>query len=188
MNMIYMEPIEHENAVRYIERPAERLVVTGYRRWLYTMVHEDMSHIDDLFNAYQSLLGQQVARDALRCLVRALHQLKSNPCRSLNFLAPDCCHLCCDERMVLNLIAAIQHGDDRGLKSSLDGLIGVSEDEEEEQSRRLNIMRSISEFALLLKVSGLILLPIPFMDLEHLSDHTYGHTYFDQFKKTITYH
>ena len=183
--------LDNQEAIgHYIDRPAEQLVVTGYRRWLYAMVHKDAGYIDEAFRDYQSRLGQVAGREALRCLVRVLHQLGSDPLRPLNFLAPDCKRLCCDECMVLSLVSGIQHCDDMVQESSLNGLVGRLDCQN--QPRRVSVLRLTGELALLLKASGFLLLPVPLTDLDSLvaraSFAQYGGQYGGSYAKSRTLH
>ena len=97
----------------YFERPPERLVLEGYRRWLAGYDSGSVTPWEMTQALYEELLGAAEGRRVLAELshfVRTLRQCAACPLRSFPFGAH---HVCRDECLALGLIAALQHDDPR---------------------------------------------------------------------------
>lgn len=96
----------------YFERPPEKLVLEGYRRWMAGFETGSVTPWEMTFTLYTGMLGAAEGRRALAELshfVRTLRQCAACPLRSFPFGAH---HICRDECLTLGLIAGIQHGDE----------------------------------------------------------------------------
>lgn len=95
----------------YFARPAETLVLEGYRRWMAGFDTGSVTPWELTFSLYCDLLGSAQGRRALSDLshfIRTLRRCASCPLRAFPFGAH---HICRDECLTLGLIAAMQHGD-----------------------------------------------------------------------------
>lgn len=95
----------------YFERPPEKLVLEGYRRWMAGFETGSVAPWETAWGVYAEVLGPVEARRALAELsyfVRVLRQCAACPLRSFPFGAH---HICRDECMTLGLIAGLQNGD-----------------------------------------------------------------------------
>ena len=102
----------------YFERPPERLVLEGYRRWLAGYDSGSVTPWEMTQALYEELLGAAEGRRVLAELshfVRTLRQCAACPLRSFPFGAH---HVCRDECVALGLIAALQHDDQGAVATS----------------------------------------------------------------------
>ncbi|RLQ87226.1 hypothetical protein [Notoacmeibacter ruber] len=100
-------------AVDYLSRPAERLVVEGYRSSLSGCAERDPKAWAAAWMLYQNELGEidgRIAFDGLVGLIGTLGRCATCP---LRFFRRDISHLCRDEGLLLALVAAAQHGDEQ---------------------------------------------------------------------------
>lgn len=96
----------------YFERPPERLVLEGYRRWLAGYESGSVTPWEMTQILYEELLGAAEGRRVVTELshfVRTLRRCAACPLRSFPFNAH---HVCRDECLALGLIAALQHDDE----------------------------------------------------------------------------
>ena len=106
----------------YFERPPERLVLEGYRRWLAGYDSGSVSPWEMTQTLYEELLGAAEGRRVLAELshfVRTLRQCAACPLKSFPFGAH---HVCRDECLALGLIAALQHDDPGAVSTCLSAL------------------------------------------------------------------
>lgn len=95
----------------YFERPPEKLVLEGYRRWLAGFESGSVLPWEMTQTLYDELLGPAEGRRVIAELshfVRTLRRCAACPLRSFPFNAH---HVCRDECLALGLIAALQHDD-----------------------------------------------------------------------------
>ena len=100
---------EHDGC--YFERPPERLVLEGYRRWLAGFESGSVLPWEMTHTLYEELLGAVEARRVVAELshfMRTLRRCAACPLKSFPFNAH---HVCRDECLALGLIAALQHDD-----------------------------------------------------------------------------
>lgn len=100
-------------AETYLARPAERLVVEGYRNGLSGCATGDAAAWRGAWALYREELGVadgRIAFDGLIGLIGTLGRCARCP---LRFFNSDMRHLCRDEGLLLALIAAAQHGDEQ---------------------------------------------------------------------------
>ena len=95
----------------YFQRPPERLVLEGYRRWLAGYDSGLVAPWEMTQALYEELLGAAEARHVLAELshfIRTLRRCAACPLASFPFGTH---HVCRDECVALGLIAALQHDD-----------------------------------------------------------------------------
>jgi hypothetical protein len=137
----------------YFERPAEKLVVEGYRHW--TAGYETGSVIpwEMAWGLYSNILGGSNARIALAQLsnfIRTLGRCAHCPLRAFPFGAR---HICRDECLALGLVAARQHQDLRSAELCLGGLVCAP--------RAREVGEAAGDFAAVLADFEQRLMPIP---------------------------
>lgn len=96
----------------YFERPPEKLVLEGYRRWLAGFESGSVIPWEMTQTLYEELLGAAQGRQVVAELshfVRTLRRCAACPLKSFPFNAH---HVCRDECLALGLIAALQHDDE----------------------------------------------------------------------------
>jgi hypothetical protein len=106
----------------YFERPAEKLVLEGYRHWTAGYDTGSVVPWEMAWGLYSGILGGADARIALAELshfIRTLGRCAHCPLRAFPFGAH---HICRDECLTLGLIAANQHGDARAAELCLAAL------------------------------------------------------------------
>jgi hypothetical protein len=106
----------------YFERPAEKLVLEGYRHWTAGYDTGSVVPWEMAWALYSEILGDADARVALAELshfIRTLGRCANCPLRAFPFGAH---HICRDECLTLGLIAANQHQDFRSAELCLGGL------------------------------------------------------------------
>lgn len=142
------------NAVRYLTRPPERLVLEGYRHWTKSVVTQSPEPMDHATALYTDILGRQFAHPAISSLVNFLNTLGICARCPLHMFDAETPNICTDETLVLGIIAGIQNGDDRATELCLKALSC--------DSRCDDVAMAAGSFALLLKGANRTLLPIPY--------------------------
>jgi hypothetical protein len=108
---------EHDDC--YFERPPEKLVPEGYRRWLAGFESGSVLPWEMAQTLYDELLGAAEGRRVVAELshfVRTLRRCAACPLRSFPFNAH---HVCRDECLALGLVAALQHDDGAAAQTCL---------------------------------------------------------------------
>jgi hypothetical protein len=106
----------------YFNRPAEKLVLEGYRHWTAGYDTGSVVPWEMAWSLYSEILGNSKARVALAELshfIRTLGRCAHCPLRAFPFGAH---HLCREECLTLGLVAANQHGDEQAACLCLAGL------------------------------------------------------------------
>lgn len=85
---------------------AERMIVHALRMW----AHDRRRWIDVILE-FNRVCGPQPASRICQSLDGAFHELGTRARRRIRLHLPMCCHVSPDELCVLNLVAAIQHGE-----------------------------------------------------------------------------
>jgi hypothetical protein len=137
----------------YFERPPERLVLEGYRRWLAGYDSGSVTPWEMTQALYEELLGAAEGRRVLAELshfVRTLRQCAACPLRSFPFGAH---HVCRDECVALGLIAALQHDDHGAIATCLSAIACPA--------RSADVAEAAACFAEALAGARHYLLPIP---------------------------
>ncbi|MEM1198781.1 MAG: hypothetical protein AAGI06_05665 [Pseudomonadota bacterium] len=139
-----------------LARPAERLVVRGFRNWMAGYEHGDIQCWEQAWRDYSTLLGPRDGRlllTELQYWVRILRQVTMREIQCL----PHCCrYLAHDECMALSMISSHQHQDRGTAHAAAIYLCG--------QSGRdpLDLLSDASSsFAAALSNTGHHLLPVP---------------------------
>ena len=95
---------------RLLERPAERLVVTGFRCWMAGYEHGSIECWEVAWNEYARELGAVGARRAFGDLQYWIRTIRDAAQRNIECF-PYCCNCVCrDECMALSIISALQEG------------------------------------------------------------------------------
>jgi hypothetical protein len=137
----------------YFERPAEKLVLEGYRHWTAGFDTGSVVPWEMAWSLYSDILGGADARIALAqlsCFIRTLGRCVHCPLRAFPFGAR---HICRDECLTLGLVAANQHRDARSAELCLGGLVCAP--------RAREVGEAAADFASALSGFGQRLLPIP---------------------------
>ncbi len=139
-------------AETYLARPAERLVVEGYRTGLSGCVGGDPSGWQVAWTLYRDELGAhggRIAFDGLIGMIDALGRCARCP---LRFFNSDMRHLCRDEGLLLALVAAAQHGDEQTGQIAAQALSCPL--------RCGELAMSATDYAMRLRMVGRTLLPV----------------------------
>jgi len=155
--MILTEARTNISAGTYLARPAERLVLEGYRGWTWTLARASREPLTRTCRLYRSELGEH-AGPVLEALKGFALALGLGTTRSLKMCCAEAPALCLDEVLVLGLIAAIQHSDEQGTDWCLARLSHPLLFEP--------LSLAAGSYALLLRGLGRTLLPIPLGILE----------------------
>ena len=99
---------------RLLDRPAERLVVTGFRCWMAGYEYGNIECWEVAWNEYARELGAAGARRAFGDLQYWIRTIRDAAHRNIECF-PYCCNCVCrDECIALSIISALQNGN-RGL-------------------------------------------------------------------------
>jgi len=103
----------------YFDRPPEKMVLEGYRRWLAGFESGSVLPWEMTHTLYEEALGPAEARRVVAELahfMRTLRRCAACPLKSFPFNAH---HVCRDECLALGLIAALQHDDSQAAQTCL---------------------------------------------------------------------
>ncbi|MCP1198565.1 hypothetical protein [Notoacmeibacter sp. MSK16QG-6] len=139
-------------AETYLARPAERLVVEGYRNSLSGCATGEVSAWRGAWSLYLEDLGETDGRIAFDGLVGIIGTLGRCARCPLRFFNSDIRHLCRDEGLLLALIAAAQHGDEQTGQIAAQALSCPL--------RCGELTISATDYALRLRMVGRTLLPV----------------------------
>jgi hypothetical protein len=106
----------------YFDRPPERLVLEGYRRWLAGFESGSVTPWEMAAALYEELLGAAEGRRVvaeLSYFVRTLRRCAACPLKSFPFESH---HVCRDECLALGLVAALQHEDEGAAATCLSAI------------------------------------------------------------------
>lgn len=136
----------------YFDRPPEKLVLEGYRRWLAGYESGSVTPWEMTQILYEELLGAEGRRvvTELSHFVRTLRRCAACPLRSFPFNAH---HVCRDECLALGLIAALQHDDEGATATCLSAMACPA--------LAANVAEAAASFADALAAARHYLLPIP---------------------------
>lgn len=137
----------------YFDRPAEKLVIEGYRHWHAVEAFGHARHWQSAVRLYCELLGQGPGAHALAELARFVESLERCATCPLRSLPLGDGHINREEVLVVGLIAGLQHGDDAAVHTCLDALTCASRCDELEAAA--------GRFAMTLKASRHMLVPVP---------------------------
>ena len=137
----------------YLTRPAERLVLEGYRYWIHGTVLRSTVPWTHAQRLYRGLLGNADGEKAILALANFTRTLGQCAICPPNVCRAGSMHLCHDEALVMGLIAGFQNGDARTVNACMDALCRSS------LFDRLGL--AAGGLALTLKQMGQVLLPVP---------------------------
>lgn len=100
-------------AANYLSRPAERLVLEGYRTGLSGCASGDVAGWRGAWDLYRGDLRHDDARIAFDGLIEMIGALGRCARCPLRFFNREIRHICRDEGLLLALVAASQHGDEQ---------------------------------------------------------------------------
>ncbi len=142
----------------YFARPAERLVLDGYRSLQSARNSQRQDDFDAASKFFHSLLPARMAKSALQALVVFVSQLAAcNGCPLKSFPA-ETHHVTRYEVLLLGLIAGVQNGDDQCVRTCLNQITCASRCEE--------VAFAAANFALTLRCFGQQLGPVPLEAIE----------------------
>lgn len=131
-------------------KPTERLVLDGYRHWASTSSDElARGAVQALFRSELGTSHVAPVVEALRQFVKALGRCAHCPSHVTNRPANA---IGSDEALVIGMIAALQHGDDRAARACLNALTCAE--------RCQPVAMAAATFAMVLKGYGRTLLPV----------------------------
>lgn len=137
----------------YVDRPAEKLVLEGYRHWTRGTVQRSPGPWTQAQILYRGMLGDDNGEQAIIALanfVRTLGQCAMCPLRVFN---SGSYFICRDETLVMGLIAGIQNGDEPTVTLCLEKLCYSDLCDQ--------AAMAAGNFALTLKSMDKVMLPIP---------------------------
>lgn len=115
---------------RLLDRPAERLVVVGFRCWMAGYEYGSIECWEVAWNEYAGDLGAARARRAFGDLQYWIRATRDASQRTIACF-PHCCRCVCrDECMALSVIAALQMGDARLARTAAHHLTGARQTHE----------------------------------------------------------
>jgi len=156
--------IVESNAKRnrpYLGNGPEALAIEGYRNMLAGIVKGKTEFWDIVWDAHIRSLGETAGTHAAEALSDFVIQFGICAGCPLHHFAPGSIHICRDECFVLAMIAAAQHGEEDVLQISAQLLSS--------RVQPSGIIMAISQYALILKGSGKLFLPIPAFELTNFN-------------------
>ncbi|WP_370321534.1 hypothetical protein [Oricola sp.] len=141
------------NASAYLARPAERLVLEGYRHWTCGFATGDGMSWRSATELYQDILGGHGSATAVQALSDFVSTLGRCATCPLKTFASGSSHICRDEVLVMGLIAGIQNDDEEATALCLSELSC--------ETRCDEVALAAGAFALVLRGLDKHLIPIP---------------------------
>lgn len=139
-----------------LARPAERLVISGYRNMMAAYDLGDGACWEEIWRSFTHELGSQAARRTVGEVQYWVRTLRANSERPLTFYPNRSLHLCEDECIALSLVAAAQTGDCAAGCCAAGMLIGT-----EEAPRINDVWLASSHLAAALQSSGQVMHACP---------------------------
>lgn len=150
------------NAARYFSRPAERLVLDGYRIWSSGLARQSNQAISELNALYSEMLGTDRHRPAALALMEFVGTLGLCATCPLHMLDVASNQICRAEILVMGLIAGIQNGDDAAAETCLRALTC--------EARCDRVALAAGTLAFVLKGYGKTMMPISPDDIRQMLD------------------
>ena len=141
------------NASAYLARPAERLVLEGYRHWTCGFATGDGMSWRSATELYEDILGGHGSATAVQALSDFVSTLGRCATCPLKTFASGSSHICRDEVLVMGLIAGIQNDDEEATALCLSELSC--------ETRCDEVALAAGAFALVLRGLDKHLIPIP---------------------------
>lgn len=151
MNMIVNTLFDTSS--HYFERPAEKLVLEGYRHWTSGFETGSVIPWEMAWTIYTQELGLPRAKSAIAELSSFIRTLHFSAARHLKAFPYGSMHICRDECLLMGLISALQNGDHTSIESCLDELVTASRIEQ--------VRQAAQDYAMTMADLDQVLLPIP---------------------------
>ena len=148
-----------------LARPAERLVISGYRNMMAAYELGDGDCWEEIWRSFTHELGSRAARRTVGEVQYWARTLRASSERPLAFYPNRSLHLCEDECMALSLVAAAQSGDSDAGCCAAGMLLGT-----EEGSRVNDVWQASSHLATALRCSGQVMHACPRTVIRMLSN------------------
>ena len=142
-----------DESARYMARPAERLVLEGYRCWTQAAARDRWQPLEDIKRLYSATLDVRDIRPVVAALCDFVGTLGLCARCPLHTFEAGSLDICRDETLILGLVSGLQNGDDRAADLCLRALTCPSRCEP--------VAVAAGNFAFILKGMGKTLLPIP---------------------------
>jgi hypothetical protein len=139
-----------------LARPAERLVISGYRNMMAAYELGDGACWEEIWHSFTHELGSRAARRTVGEVQYWVRTLRANSERPLAFFPNRSLQLCEDECIALSLVAAAQTGDCEAGCLAAGMLIGT-----EEALRVNDVWQASSHLATALHCSGQVMHACP---------------------------
>lgn|GEM_PF-264409 len=137
----------------YFARPAERLVLEGYRHWSFGVAMDNRDAWERAAGLYREIIGDRGASAAVHALSEFVSTLGRCATCPLKTFESGSHHVCRDEVLVMGLIAGIQNHDHAAAELCLTELSC--------ETRCDEVAMAAGSFALILRGLDKTLLPIP---------------------------
>jgi len=144
---------QNGNASAYFARPAERLVLEGYRHWTCGFATGHEMSWQFATQLYDDILGGHGSATAVQALADFVATLGRCATCPLKTFESGSTHICRDEVLVMGLIAGIQNNDEEATSLCLTELSCATRCDE--------VALAAGSFALVLRGLDKHLLPIP---------------------------
>jgi hypothetical protein len=148
-----------------LARPAERLVISGYRNMMAAYELGDGACWEEIWRSFTHELGSRAARRTVGEVQYWVRTLRANSERPLAFFPNRSLQLCEDECIALSLVAAAQTGDCAAGCCAAGMLIGS-----EEPLRVNEVWQASSHLAAALHCSGQVMHACPRAVIRMLND------------------
>ena len=149
-----------------LDRPAEKLVITGFRCWMAGYELGDIECWEIAWTEYAKILGPQNARSALSELQYWVRTLRQVTTREITCFPYCCKNICKDECMALSLISAHQRQDRSAARAAAHYISGLND-----CASLQELVDAGSSFAAALANAGQILVPVSLDLVERIAHH-----------------
>jgi hypothetical protein len=135
------------------DRPAERLVLEGFRRWISGYATGDLTHWEEVWNLHATALGSRDARIVVDRLARFVRIVRDWSVCPISCFPGGCRHICRHECFALAMVAASQNRDLDALSAAMRHLLDPDGHEEA-------ILPALA-YADAMRESEMMLMPVP---------------------------
>lgn len=156
-----------QEGARYMARPAERLVLEGYRCWTQAVARRHGQPLEDIARLCGETLGADDVEPVVAALCDFVGTLGLCARCPLHTFEAGSRHICRDETLILGLVSGLQNGDDRAADLCLRTLTCPG--------RCGPVAVAAGNFAFILKSMGRKLLPIPAPVIHAILERTARH-------------
>ena len=149
-----------------LDRPAEKLVVTGFRCWMAGYELGDIECWEIAWTEFAKILGPRNARSSLSELQYWVRTLRHVTTRQITCFPYCCKNICKDECMALSLISAHQRQDRSAARAAAHYISGLND-----CANLRELVDASSSFAAALADAGQILVPVSLDLVERIAQH-----------------